>query len=109
MLRNQLVIRYNINGDVMAYLNEYQAGYIKIGWKDNKPFVAFIYVEPIYRRKGVASVLYEEAAKGLALVGYKLYAGDFQHDNATALWQSLKDTLGTKVGVENGRMFLSFL
>ncbi len=109
MLTDILRFRLNVNGDIVAYLYDSQVGYIKIGWKENRAFVAFIYVEPIYRRKGVASVLYQEAAKSLALTGCKLYAGEFQHDNAMALWQSLKKTLGTRVGTEEGRMFLSFL
>ena len=110
MLVDTLKFRLNINGDVVvAYINESQVGYIKLGWKDNKAFVAFIYVEPVYRRKGVAVALYQEAAKSLALCGHKLYADTFQHEKAQAVWEWMRTNLKNHVGTENGRMFLSFL
>lgn len=77
--------------------------------KDKYPTVAFIYVEPEYRRKGVAISLYREAAERLARMGgQKLYAANFQHENAQKVWTKMQTLMPERVGIENGRLFLNF-
>lgn len=76
---------------------------------DEHPCPASIYVEPEFRRNGVATALYQEAARRLAGMGLKLYASNFQHERAQAVWKKMQTTMPDNVGCENGRMFLSFL
>lgn len=92
--------------EIVAYWSCKKAGYILVSEDCS---VNFIYVEPKYRRKGIALALYEEAAIELAKEKKKLYASTIQHDNAIAVWEWLKTNTPSRIGMDNGRMFLSFL
>lgn len=84
-----------------------QVGYIRI---DSANQVKFIYVHPAFRRLGVGSKLYVAMAERLATSGSRLYASDYQHANAIAVWNYLVTQLPNRTGrTSDGRLFLSYL
>lgn len=84
-----------------------QVGYIRV---DSANQMKFVYVHPEFRRLGIGSKLYVAMAKQLATIGSKLYAADYQHDNAIALWKYLENQFPNRTGrTSDGRLFLSYL
>lgn len=77
-------------------------------WVD-KPLVDYIRVKNEFQRQGIAIAMYEEAAKHLATMGLKLYASSNQQPGAKAAWEWLQTHAAGNIGIDNGRMFLSFL
>lgn len=80
----------------------------KSHWVD-KPLVDYIRVKNEFQRQGIAIAMYEEGAKHLATMGLRLYASSNQQPGAKAAWEWLKLHASGNIGIDNGRMFLSFL
>lgn len=57
----------------------------------DKPLVDYISVENEWKRKGIGTELYKEAAKYLASKELKLHASNIQSDEAVHVWKKFQD------------------
>lgn len=71
--------------------------------------VAYVFVEPAYRRQGIALRMYKTAAKWMGEEGLVLAASTLQQPEVTALWQKLiKSPYVPTTRTEDGRPALDY-
>lgn len=71
----------------------------------DKPLVDYIKVEPMFKRQGIGTALYQEGSKWMKEKGMVLHASGTQSDEAKATW----DAMGSKLDVQKTKHKRRFL